>query len=317
MSKVCQPAPLGICARHIPSSVAPRTIELATWTSKLLDFQVLYGDTRSQQSAWRAAYKSAFKSIAHLSVLAGVEIVSPGLADKFFWLVEDALPLESLEMSTSGFSPDDGFPLNRLTNCRRLKVKSISFPIDELVSVISRNRETLRAVELRRNYIRSTGSWTDVLLQLCQIPHLTLFHMHHCHYSFHKGPNSDALAQSAVGMILDADFFDMESWDWHILFAERHGLCMDSIYHREDIHTHGMFDSVFAPDWHAVGNVQRHILKNRQAQGLPRAPSDYRNIEYEPVEDLLTSREILRRNYDDEGLIVEVQRQLRASLKAV
>jgi hypothetical protein len=170
---------------------------------------------------------------------------------QFFELIQLAEELEYLRISCTHVLNMDTLDATHLYKLRSLELCRVKISHTMLLSIVKQNHETLRSIFLWTVELKS-GTWTDVLIQLCLHPHLEAFHMDSCGYSR-----------------------DGQSSKWSL------GL-LPPIDDPQDIET------LHLPDTFALGNLQRQVIANRRANGLlEMGEYKYRHAKKEPVEEIL------------------------------
>jgi hypothetical protein len=173
-------------------------------------------------------------------------------ASKFFELVGFAAGLESLRISCTHVLDMDVLDLKNLDHLQSLELCRIKISTSRFLSMAQRNRGSLRVIYLWTVQLKS-GTWTDILLGLCHLPHLENFHI-------------DSAGYTADG----------ESSNW------APGLL-------PPIDDPQAIESRHLPDTFALGNLERHVIANRRRRQLPEfGEFDYRHTKMEPVEDILS-----------------------------
>ncbi|TAQ90831.1 hypothetical protein B7494_g873 [Chlorociboria aeruginascens] len=171
---------------------------------------------------------------------------------QFFELIQLAEELESLRISCTHVLNMDALDATHLYKLHSLELRRVKISHTMLLSIMERNRKTLRSIFLWSVELKS-GTWTDVLIQLCLHPHLEVFHMESCRYA--RDGQSSRWAPGLLPPIDDP----------------------------RDIET------VHVPDTFALGNLQRQVNANRHVKGLlEMGEYYYRHVGSEPVENVLT-----------------------------
>lgn len=255
--------------RYVPLS---RLKELHLALPLTYDFAtLLMQEPMNSSTPSRSSIKSTMKQLNYLSVSisdgsgfggeryfqkppspAQREFPNEEYCDQFFKFIQLAEELESLRVSCTHVLNIDALDATNLHKLRSLELTRVKISHTMLLSIMERNHKTLRSIFLWSVELKS-GTWTDVLIQLCLHPQLKAFHTDSCGYSR-----------------------DGESSRW----APR---LLPPIDNPTDIET------LHLPDTFALGNLQRQVNANRLVKGLLEIGElEYRRIKSEPVENVLT-----------------------------
>lgn len=147
-------------------------------------------------------------------------------------LVQAAVNLDSLAISSTDILNLDNIEFASSLRLRSLCLSSVSISSFRLTSLIEQCEDTVKRIHLNLVKLNS-GTWRDVLMQMCKLPRLHFFFIESVGYSL-TGSSSD-LATRLLPQPDDPD----------------------------DIETHDSFDL------YALGNLQRQVNANRVAAGLP------------------------------------------------
>jgi hypothetical protein len=168
-------------------------------------------------------------------------------ATQLFRIVEAAPNLESLALHSSSILDIDSLAFPRSLCLRSLYLGGVSISSHVLLSLINQSLENLRYSKFWVAQLKS-GTWHEVLRQMCKLPHLLDINISRSSYSS-TGSSSDLALKG----------LPVPDWPQHIE-------TMDDL------------------DVLALGNLQRHVNANRIAAGFrPFSEEDYRHIHEESV----------------------------------
>lgn len=173
-------------------------------------------------------------------------------AARFWDFVRLAKMLRSLHVSCADTLDMDAMATDHLTSLRELKLRNIGISQLQLMNLLTRNKMTLRAINLSYVALKS-GTWKLTLLRLCEFSYLDHFWMDSCGY-------------------------DVNGSSRH--FAPELGTPQSG---SKDIKT------CLDEDLSALGHVQRHVNRVRTAARLPLpvyGQSDYRRASLPPLEGM-------------------------------
>ncbi|EPE31610.1 hypothetical protein GLAREA_12366 [Glarea lozoyensis ATCC 20868] len=263
---------VGNIFRYVPLSslnelhlALPLTCDFAT---------LLKGETINSSTSSRFSIKSIMKQLRYLSVSvcdgsgnggqryfqtpatpAQTAFPNQSYSDQLFEFVQLAEKLSSLQVTSTHILNMDVLDTTYLQNLRYLELTSVKISHTTLLSMIQQSHEKMNSIWFCEVQLKS-GTWKEVLVQLCCFPHLEAFRMDSCGYST-----------------------DGRSSKWALRL-------LPPIDELTDIET------LYFADFFALGNLQRQIVANRHANGLPELDHytmkyEYRHAKKPSLEDYL------------------------------
>lgn len=255
---------------HVP---LPALAELSLELPLAHDFAALFEHSQHRSTGIPIARTTAFEEVLeglyHLDVTitdnsgpggqryftkpsSGPQIAypNPKYAPGLFNFVEAAPNVKFLRIRATHVVDMDLCSFTRFRNLHVLELRNLKVSLDHFLHIIEQNMHSLRAIDLEDSQLTS-GTWEHFLLRLCSVPCLDYFEISGCSY------DKDGLSAWLVPQGL------------HI------------------------FDNVRAietksfRDYHALGNLQRQIMANRAAAGLPQMDEhDFQYISWVPLEEV-------------------------------
>lgn len=146
-------------------------------------------------------------------------------------LVEAAVNLDSLSIGSTNILNLDNIEFASSLRLKSLRLRSVSISPLRLTSLVEQCKDTVKHIEL--DFVKlNSGTWQDVLMQMCKLPHL--------HYFFVESVGYSSTGSSS-----------------HLADAPRPPDDLESI------------ETLNFIDLNALGNLQRQVNTNRVATGLP------------------------------------------------
>ncbi|CAF9937578.1 hypothetical protein IMSHALPRED_000466 [Imshaugia aleurites] len=147
---------------------------------------------------------------------------------EFFTFVEMATRLESLSISCTHVLDMDMLSIVHFRQLQVLVLARIKVSMEILQGLILQNESTIRALDFRELELK-TGTWQSLLLSSCSLPHLKYLYINSCGY-IQFPPYADGLLPP-IDDPQDLETFHFKGYD-------------------------------------ALGDLQRHVMRVRDAAGL-------------------------------------------------
>ena len=171
-------------------------------------------------------------------------------APGFFRFIEAAPNVKILRIRATHVFDMDLFKVTEFCSLHVLELRNLKISLEHFLSIIEQNIDTLRAIDLE-DFQLVSGTWEHFLLRLCSLPCLDYFEISGCSY------DKDGLS----------------AW-----LAPRGLQRLDNV---RTIETRSL------RDYHALGNLQRQIMANRDAAGLPQIDDrDFQYTSWVPLEEV-------------------------------
>ncbi|KAL2038950.1 hypothetical protein N7G274_008290 [Stereocaulon virgatum] len=175
---------------------------------------------------------------------------NPKYAPELFRFVEAAPNVKFLRIRATHVVDMDLCSFAKFRNLHVLELRNLKASIDNFLHIIEQNMDSLRAVDLE-DFQLTSGTWEHFLLMLCSVPRLDYFEISGCSYD--KDGLSAWLAPQCLHIFDNVRAIETKSFR----------------------------------DYHALGNLQRQIIANRAAAGLPQMDEhDFQYTSWVPLEEV-------------------------------
>ncbi|KAG8527794.1 uncharacterized protein KY384_007948 [Bacidia gigantensis] len=175
-------------------------------------------------------------------------------AREFFGFLEMAPNIHSLEVSCTHKLDMDKLNVVKFQNLRKLCLNRLTVSPEHLQTLLSQNQTAIRALRLNAIGLKD-GTWEEIFISLCSFPRLTQFWVEYCGYD-PRGASSGFIDPSITPYDIAKDLV-----------------------------------SVHRGDFDALGDLQRHVMRLRDAARLTQISREVYQWGFMPSLDSATSHE--------------------------